>query len=885
LTLADIQTQNLRYLLNCNPRAELARRRLIEFVKYVRQGYQVNWHHELLCHYLDRFATGDIKRLMVFMPPQHGKELSHSTPILTTNGWVTHGELKVGDYVYGRDGKPKMVLALSEETLSEYDIKFTDGTIIQCHGNHEWIITRQRYPVEKKVNTKWLAEQNLWSGEYGKRGSRAIFQIDENVCISGQEIELPIDPYTLGAWLGDGTSSSNCLTHHASDIECINKINNHYPITAQNIHKGTGAIRTGFKSLYKHLKSNNLFNNKHIPEIYFTSSIQQRLELLAGLIDTDGYVYHKNGRVTFVNINKKLIEDVRKLVISLGCRTTICEFKPIKSTSGIQGKHKVYQLCFNPNFNIPVAIERKKLKKINPKIRKRGIVSVTKSINPEKGRCIQVEGGIYLAGPTLIPTHNSELVSRLLPAFLLGKNPKAKIVIASYSAHLSNGFNKDCQEFIDSTPYEHVFPGTKIGRSSSVREKDGKKWVRNSDLVQTIAHKGFLRSVGVGSPLTGTPMDFGIIDDPVKDSLEAQSSTYQQRNWLWFNEVFKTRMHNDSRILITQTRWDVNDLSGLLLKNMEEIEGSDKWVILNLPAIKTNNDFQEDPRLIGEALWESRHSLERLTEIRNTSLRTFQSLYQQNPQPTQAGGEYYKCFKMDKHVKDLTDKDKNGKPLFEGFKLHGNMPYNEDLPIHFTQDFNVNPYMACGLWQTKGKEVWKIGEITTVSPNNTTKGICNEFKRLFPAHKSGLFIYGDPAGMHEDTRSEKGWNDFRILQLELQTYRPTLRVATKAPSLVMRGNFINTCFESNFNGISIIFDTRCSKTIEDYINIKEDSDGGKVKTKAVDMSTGVSYERWGHLSDGDDYFLCQYFASDYSLYQTGNKTMVVTMGKSQSKNI
>ena len=460
------------------------------------------------------------------------------------------------------------------------------------------------------------------------------------------------------------------------------------------------------------------------------------------------------------------------------------------------------------------------------------------------------------------PQHGkSELVSRNLPAYILGKNPKSKIVLASYSSDLSCTFNRDCQRIIDSELYKDVFPETFLNSTNIVTAS--KSWLRNSEKFETVGYGGFLKTVGVGGSLTGTPADYAIIDDPVKDSIEAMSGTYQFRNWNWYNDVLYTRIHNDTRILITQTRWDVNDLSGMLLKKMEDGSG-EQWTILVLPAIKKNNDNLEDPREIGEPLWANKHDLKKLNMVRSQSLRTFQSLYQQDPKPQQAGGEFYKEFTINSNVKELN--------------------YNPDLPIHLTFDFNVNPYMTCCVWQMINKKSYQIAEICTKSPNNTTKGVCNEIKRKYQGHMSGCFIYGDPAGKHEDTRTEKGSNDYTIIRNELQVFKPQLRIDTKSPSVVMRANFINTIFANGFDGIELYIDNKCENTLNDYLYLKEDSDGKKKKEKAKDPSTGISYEKFGHTSDANDYFICTAFANEYTKYQRGDIGQAITIGKVYSKN-
>jgi hypothetical protein len=475
------------------------------------------------------------------------------------------------------------------------------------------------------------------------------------------------------------------------------------------------------------------------------------------------------------------------------------------------------------------------------------------------------------------PQHGkSELVSRNLPAYILGRAPKSKIVIASYSDTLATSFNRDCQRIIDEDKYHDVFPDTYLGNSNVVNQLH--KVLRNADIFETAKHRGFLKTVGVGGSLTGTAADFLLIDDPVKDSIEAMSPTYQVRNWNWFNDVAKTRLHNNSKVLITQTRWDVNDLSGLLLKGMSEGYG-EKWVILTLPAIKEDNFNKEDPRQIGEALWESWHSKERLMAIQKQSLRTFQSLYQQNPKPTQVGGEFYKSFHIHKQVVDAS--------LIKGFNIVNGHPYNEILPLHISFDENVHPYLPCTVHQLEGKTDIQVNEICMTHPRNTIKAICREIFEQYRHHiGKPVFIYGDQTAIKEDVKLEKGMNFFVLIQNELEGYgfKVTRRVQSKNPSLVMRGLFINAVFEAQYGGLDFLIHQDCVKTVEDYVSIKEDADGTKLKQTAKEMSTGVTYQRWGHLSDCNDYLQTMAYHSEYSEFQSGSKPHMFRGGRNVSKN-
>lgn len=224
------------------------------------------------------------------------------------------------------------------------------------------------------------------------------------------------------------------------------------------------------------------------------------------------------------------------------------------------------------------------------------------------------------------PQHGkSEVVSRKFPAWALGINPLLKIVGTSYSADLVQGFSRSIQRTIDSPEYSEVFPNTFLN-NQRIKNDDRRSWVRNVDMFETVGYGGFYKAVGVGGSLTGTPADLGIIDDPVKDALEAASPTYRQRVWEWYTDVFLTRLHNESKQILIMTRWHEDDLAGRLLKSEPE-----KWVVINIPAIREDMSNPEDPRPMGGALWEERHSLLRLREVEQRSPRTFAALYQQRP--------------------------------------------------------------------------------------------------------------------------------------------------------------------------------------------------------------------------------------------------------------
>lgn len=221
----------------------------------------------------------------------------------------------------------------------------------------------------------------------------------------------------------------------------------------------------------------------------------------------------------------------------------------------------------------------------------------------------------------------SEIVSRRFPAFALGRNPKLQIAGCSYSSDLAGKFNREVQRIIDDSAYREIFPDVQLNSKNVVSDSSG-NWLRNSDVFEIVSHGGSYRGVGVLGPLTGNTVDIGIIDDPIKDRLEAQSETFRNRLWEWYSDVFCTRLHNESRILLTTTRWHEDDLAGRILAKEKD------WTVLSLPELREDMTNPDDPRQIDEPLWPERHDLKTTLEIKHKSERTFISMYQQRPAPS-----------------------------------------------------------------------------------------------------------------------------------------------------------------------------------------------------------------------------------------------------------
>jgi len=227
---------------------------------------------------------------------------------------------------------------------------------------------------------------------------------------------------------------------------------------------------------------------------------------------------------------------------------------------------------------------------------------------------IDVRAGLR---PVLIfeapPQHGkSEIVSRNLPAWLLGQDPDLSIGGLSYGSDLASDMNRDIQKIMMSPQYDKLFPGSSLNakRVVTVEAK------RNSETFEMANHKGRYIAQGVGGPLTGKRLDIGIIDDPVKNAQEALSPATKSGVWNWYQSTFDSRLSKNSGRIIMATRWAIDDLSGRVL------EANPRAKRITFKAISDDN----------KALVPDLHPIDKLLETKsNMSSFFWSALYQQTP--------------------------------------------------------------------------------------------------------------------------------------------------------------------------------------------------------------------------------------------------------------
>ena len=469
----------------------LARRRLLQFTQMTHPAYSAGWVHDDICRRLERFsqevAEKKSPRLMLLTPPRHGKQLAHDTLVPTPIGVRCHGDLRPGDFVYAPSGAPVQVLAISDESPQDCVVSFTDGSTVACHEDHEWTVYDRSRHEWRTVETKYLASQSLFSGTK----ARARFQLPLYSAVEGTPQQLPIDPYFLGAWLGDGKSSEPILCGAVADLEHICALAP-YTRGARKVHRTTGVhYQTFVGGIRAKLREAGLLGNKHIPTQYMLASIEQRRRLLEGLVDTDGSVEPGSQRVRFRSGSKRLVDDVTALVRSLGYRASV-DYTPADTRERHIVGGESWCVQWTPHDGHGGGtLPRKAVARIRER-RRVGIKAVRRTA-PTEGQCIQVDSpdGLYLVGETYIATHNSELASIRFPAWHLGHNPTHEIINVGYNLELPMRFSRKVREVMRDPHYKAIFPDSQLDPDSQSVEA----WM-------TTRGGGFT-AAGVGGGITG----------------------------------------------------------------------------------------------------------------------------------------------------------------------------------------------------------------------------------------------------------------------------------------------------------------------------------------------------------------------------------------------
>jgi len=337
-----------------------------------------------------------------------GKACSLDTRVPTRHGWTTFGEVTVGDELFDEQGRLCKVTKKTEVMYDRpcFEVTFSDGTKLVADAEHQWLASEWSERANAARSGGELHERVVTTAEmaaslkHGRMNNWAV-RVAEALDLPKQV--LPVDPYVLGVWLGDGNSADGAFT--CFDPEIVEEIRRRgYEVREQHASQGRYTI-VGLKVQLREL---GVLGNKHVPALYFRGSIDQRTDLLKGLMDTDGSI-ETCGRAEFVGVSKALVESVRELAASLG-------HKPVWSegTARVDGKDcgAKYRVRFTPDtpvFCLTRKLERQRVAGKQGLRNKRRYVTAVVPVESVPVRCIEVDSPshLFLVGDCFVPTHNS----------------------------------------------------------------------------------------------------------------------------------------------------------------------------------------------------------------------------------------------------------------------------------------------------------------------------------------------------------------------------------------------------------------------------------------------------------------------------------------------
>jgi len=348
-------------------------------------------------------TAADVRDVMV-----EGEALALDTPIPTPGGWVEFGDLRPGDTVFARDGQRTRVAAVSPIWVNRqcYAVVADGAEPIVADENHSWVASsRAERRKDRSIKGESVRRTSEMRDVAPRRADLLEYEIPMHQALNLQGKQLPIPPYTLGAWLGDGdTRGHGQFTCDTKDQQTIARIRQ----DGFSVVRHASHFQWGIHGLRVKLREAQVAGRKHIPPAYLRASATARRELLRGLMDTDGYVSVR-GQCAFDNTNLELVCQVRELLLTLG-------YKPgaIRGKCDKRGFKMVHRVTFQiaAGQEVPFHLERK-AHRCKPKQSHGRLVRAVEPVPSVPVRCIQVAhaSGTFLAGRDFVVTHNSGLLA------------------------------------------------------------------------------------------------------------------------------------------------------------------------------------------------------------------------------------------------------------------------------------------------------------------------------------------------------------------------------------------------------------------------------------------------------------------------------------------
>ena len=517
--------------------------------------------------------------LSISMPPGTQKAQPLYSKVLTPSGWKKMGDVCVGDKVISGTGNVCNVTGVYPQGIKPiYEVYFDDGSSCRCSDEHLWTVQTRDDRIRKnkdgseKYRTISLNEIiKNYKVENGKRCNYSVDYVPQIDCF--EKKEYLIDPYVIGALIGDGCLSSGNLNISTKDTEILEMLKKRLPKEYEFTYKGgcDYGIKTNCKKgngkseLKKALEFYGLLGktsiDKFIPTEYLFGNYQQRLDLLRGLMDTDGSA--QKGYCVYATISKTLADNVRELVHSLGGYCSINKRKAgYKNGKEYIQCNDYYELIieFSSEMDSIFFLKRKK-DKYNPKRKtiKRFITDI-KKLEDDYCQCIYIddESHLYITDDYII-THNTTAL-KFFASWIIGKHPRDYSLFFSHSGDITRMFYDGVLDITTSEEYKwsEIFPEVKLRDTNAKAEK-----------MDFGKYKPFysLQCTSVGSKNSGKVRcnRYLYCDDLIGGIEEALNKARLDNLWNIYSVDARQRKLNEQvKEIHIATRWSVHDVIGRL---------------------------------------------------------------------------------------------------------------------------------------------------------------------------------------------------------------------------------------------------------------------------------------------------------------------------------
>ena len=560
------------------------------------EGKEPSWNHPSFI-----FEKGRDQRLLVNVPPNH--PLALGTEVFTDSGFKAIEDVAVGDKVVDPSGSFVAVTGVSDtfDDLPMYRVTFSDHTHIDASGSHRWLTQRLGMHGQDWTTTEQIAETlELPSGTKRHR----IPVADPH---DGPEVDLPMDPYLFGYWLGDGCHSTSSIVGDEADIDELREYAHLCGYSTHTHPDSRGGVVLTLHGGRAHLRATGMFENKQrrIPALYFQGSFKQRLALLQGLMDSDGTISAKDSRARFVQVKDGLAEDVATLVASLGLMPHAKRYSSKTTTpQGVEALTTVNEVGFRTTDFPVFRLERKASRQKPRKARSRQarVIRSVERIDTVPSKCITVdnEQGVFLAGRNFVATGNSKSTTITIDyaTWRICRDPNVRIIIISKTQAMAKKFLYGITSRLTHPRYAEL---QKTFAPEGGFKASADKWAANQiylggDDKDSGEPHPTVEALGIGGQVYGARADLIICDDCV--TLTNAGEWEKQMDWL--RQEASTRLGPSGKLLVIGTRVAPQDLYRELRNPDHYTDSRSPWTYFAQPAILGNAQGKPED---WETLW------------------------------------------------------------------------------------------------------------------------------------------------------------------------------------------------------------------------------------------------------------------------------------------